>query len=216
MADKDGSSFLQIDTEDLELSLSEPQLRKFRKNRAKFADLVNRLIVELGLQGLIEHLTVCSPAQCRAVLYREIGNPWPSKRVCLDIYIDRYMNERLLRHEFQHEADRRNPEMLYDPAIEERWRNKLWALEAAANISVDARLGKRGLGKEFRRKEFRQAVRGQHDALFEDTWANPPRTWSEMEAVAFKLVEFGDEEHPKQCPVAIRPKRHTRVRRGEE
>lgn len=216
MADENDGGFPQIDTEDLELSLSDSQLREFSKNRPGFVQLVNRLIVELGLEGQIEHLKVCSPARCRAELYREHGNPWPSKRVCLDVYIDRYMDELLLRHEFQHEADRWNPEMLYDPAIDERWKKNRWALDVAANISVDARLREQGLGKECRREDFRQAVGGQHEALFEATWANPPRTWPEVEALANKFVEIDPEDHGRQCLVAVRPRCHTRVPRGEE
>ena len=103
----------------------------------------------------------------------------------------------MLRHEFQHEADRRNQEMLYDPAIDERWKKNRWALDVAANISVDARLGERGLGKECRREDFRQAVGGQHEAVFEETWANPPRTWPEIEVLAIKLVEIGCEDHKR-------------------
>ncbi len=216
MPDENDSGFPQIDTEDLELSLSVSQLRKFRKNRLGFVQLLKRLIVELGLQGQIEHLKVCSPAHCRAELYRGPDSPWPSKRVWLDIYIDQYMDEQLLRHEFQHEADRRNPEMLYDPALDSRWKKNRWPLDVAANISVDARLGERGLGKERRREEFRQSVGGQHEAVFEEVWANPPRTWPEIEDLANKLVELGREDRRRQRPVTVRPRCHIRVTHDEE
>jgi len=59
MPDENDSGFSEIDTEDLELSLSHSQLRRFNKNRPGFVQLVNRLIAELGLQGQIDHLSGC-------------------------------------------------------------------------------------------------------------------------------------------------------------
>jgi hypothetical protein len=169
----------------------------FAANRDAFEALLRRLIVELGLQGQIEVLRICWPREGRTVLYRE--DPWPSKRLNLEMYTDpeKYMDEQLLRHELGHEADRQDPEMLYDPAIEERWKHcwalsgagKRWKpLDLAANISLDARLGGRGLGKKKRLEEFRKIVGKEHGWLFEEAWANPPRTWPEIEGLAKRLL----------------------------
>jgi hypothetical protein len=181
----------EIDTSDFELFLSESQGEQFLQDRHAFINLLRRLIAELGLQDRIEHLKVCGPARGRAELYREPGNQWPSERLGLDIYTDRYMDERLLRHELRHEADRWDAEMLYDPDIEEQWRKKPQkqrdCFEMAANISVDARLGRRGLGKQFRRDSFRSIFGNEHESVFEEAWADPPKTWSEIEEFAIKL-----------------------------
>jgi hypothetical protein len=186
MNDERNGRLPEIDTSDFELALSDSQLQQFLQDRHAFVNLLQRLIIELRLQGQIEHLKICEPARGHAEIYREPGNPWPSKRLGLDIYLDRHMDERLLRHELGHEADRWNPEMGYDPAIEERWKGH-WALNLAANISLDARLGDRGLGKELRRSDFRSEVGEDYDSVFEEAWGNPPKTWSEIEALATRL-----------------------------
>jgi hypothetical protein len=98
------------------------------------------------------------------------------------------MDERLLRHELGHEADRRNPKMLYDSAIHERWKDNCWALDIAANISLDSRLGKFGLGLRRRRKEFLDALGEKHISVFRTSWSAPPQTWPEIEALAQHLL----------------------------
>jgi hypothetical protein len=174
------NGFPDIDTTEFEEALSPSDRRRFRADRHRFVRLVQRLIVELALQGHLDHLNVGVPAQGRAELYRRREAPWPSKRLCLDLYSDRYMDARLLRHELGHEADRRNPEMLYDPAAELRWKGGTqWALDVAANISLDARLGDGGLGREWRLQEFRRFFGSEHDSVFDRAWRNPPRTWPE-------------------------------------
>src|ERR1044072_265013 len=126
---------LVIDTDDYELSLDEDVLEQFLADRSVFIDLMRRIIDELGLTGYVEHLTVSFPAQGRAEIYRDRDYPWPSTRLCLDLYPGRHLDERLLRHEFGHEADRRNPAMGYDPTIETRWKGNN-AFEMAANVSL--------------------------------------------------------------------------------
>ena len=163
----------------------------FRKKLPEFVKLVHRLIKELGLQGQIEYLAVGVPSRGRAEIFRKPQHPWPSKRLCLEIYPERFMCERLLRHELGHEADRQNSAMLYDPAIEARWKcNRSWALELAANISLDARLADRGLGKDFRKKDFLEQVGKLHIDYFEQIWENPPRTWPEIEDLAGDLLKL--------------------------
>lgn len=189
----DCEPFPEIDTTCLELMFRGDETREelFQQTRSELEALLFRLIDELGLRHKIQHLKIKPQSRDRNELYREPGNPWPSRRISLDIDSDRYMCERLLRHELGHEGDRWNPRMLYDPAIEERWPNQeRWALELAANISLDARLGEGGLGKEFRRKDFLAAIGRQHAAFFEDNWQNPPQTWPEIEELAHKLLEL--------------------------
>lgn len=172
---------------------------QFIKDRPAFRKLLQKLIIELHLEGQIEHLKVkCD--QGRAELYREPGNFWPSKHICLEIYPDRYMDEQLLRHELGHEADRWNPKMLYDPAVEERWKGH-WAFNLAANISLDARLGDGGLGKELNLKEFRSVLREDYDTVFEEAWADPLKTWPEIEALAIKLSAL-----PRHDPCGCEPR----------
>lgn len=191
MSDRTNCDLPKIDTSDFELALSDAELMRFYSNRPAFVSLVNQIVIELKLQGHIEHLNICSPAYCRAELYRDHNNPWPSKNLCLDIYTNKYMDERLLRHELGHEADRRNPDMLYDPTIEKRWRGQnFWILEMAANISLDARLGDGGLGKKKRRKEFCQKFGKEYDSFFEEVWANAPTTWPAIEALSSKLSKM--------------------------
>ncbi len=200
MSEEKDHHFPEIDTEDFELALSDSQRQQFLKDRPAFVHLLDRLVVELGLQGQIEHLEICKPARCRAELYREPGNAWPSKRLCLDIYPDRYMDEHLLRHELGHEADRWNPKMLYDPAIEERWK-RCWAFNLAANISLDRRLGDGGLGKEMRREDFQAELGEEHGDVFEEVWADPPKTWPQIEALATKLSALQTKnKNPLRCP----------------
>ena len=165
----------------------------FLRNKRKFLDLICRVIKELGLCGKIEHLTVYTPFSdpphteiCR------MDGPWPSKKLRLYIYKDRcrYLNERLLWHEFQHEADRWNKDMHYDFKTDKEWNNH-WAWNLAANISVDARLGKRGLGEEFRREDFIKTVGSEHVNIFENAWTNRPETWPEINKLAKKLQGLG-------------------------
>ncbi len=182
----------EIDTRDFEVDLQPcpSELKRFRENRPAFLNLLHSLIIELKLQGQIEQLKICapdSPDRSRAELFRKIEHPWPSRRLCLAIYRDRYMDERLLRHELGHEADRPNPEMRYDPAIEERWKN-CWAFNLAANISLNARLGDGGLGRESDRPNFQELVGREHEELFEEAWTNPPRTWPDIEELAKRLL----------------------------
>jgi hypothetical protein len=108
--------------------------------------------------------------------------------VCLEIYLDDYMNRRLLRHEFGHEADRWNPRMQYDGTIETRFRDCPSALDCAANISLDARLGRRGLGRNRRRSEFVSLFGENRIDLFDNSWANPPLDWPAIERLARVLV----------------------------
>ena len=191
MSDRTNSDLPKIDTSDFELALSNVELRSFLSKRLEFVGLVHQIVIELKLQGHIEHLNIYSPARSRAELYRDHENPWPSKNLCLDIYTNKYMDEQLLRHELGHEADRRNPNMLYDPKIEERWRGQnFWILEMAANISLDARLGDGGLGKKKRRKEFCQKFGKEYDSFFEEVWANAPTTWPAIEALSSKLSKM--------------------------
>ncbi len=170
-----------IDVSHFELELSPGHRRAFR-------DLIYKLIIELHLQNEIEHLELRSPPEPRSVLYRQPYNPWPSKRIVLAIYpVDKYMDEQKLRHELGHEADRRNPEMQSDPDLESRW-TKCGAFEVAANLSLDARLGERGLGPCFRWEEFKDFVGENFQPLFAELWANPPSTWPEIETLAKRLV----------------------------
>lgn len=191
MSNRTNDDLPEIDTRDFLLGLSKKEQRCFRSQLPAFVSLVHQIIKELNLQGHIKHINICSPDRCRAELYRNHENPWPSKNLCLDIYTDKYMDDRLLRHEFMHEADRRDPEMKYDPAIEERWKGeKYWILEMAANISVDARLGDSGLGKKRRQEEFNQNFGEEYNALFEEVWGAPPATWPDIVALATKLSKI--------------------------
>ena len=191
MSDKTNYVLPEIDTSDFECALSNEELRSFRLHRPAFVRLVHKIVIQLDLQEHIKHLNICSPDRCRAELYRDKNNPWPSKNLCLDIYKDKYMDEKLLRHEFGHEADRRNPKMRYDPMIEKRWEGaKFWILEMAANISLDARLGDGGLGKKKRQEEFCLNFGQEYDALFEEVWANAPATWPDIEKLATKLSKI--------------------------
>ena len=196
----------EIDTTDLEFEM-ELWNRPFDRDR--FRDLIYRLIVELQLQGQIEHIKVSGAQRGRAELFRTGRDGWPSPGVCLDIYADeRCMDERLLRHELGHEADRRNPAMQYDPAIEQRWAgDNAWALDMAANVSLDSRLGKRGLGKARRQKEFVEKFGADRLPEFQEAWANPPTTWLEIDALATRLSRLPSQpERPRS--------RDTRRRRG--
>lgn len=184
--------FPEIDTKDLELAFkgSDEEMR-FRNKLPEFVKLIHGLIKELSLQGQIEYFAVGVPSRGRAEIFRKPQHPWPQKRLCLEIYPERFMCERLLRHELGHEADRRNPAMLYDPSIEARWKgSQAWALELAANISLDARLGDGGLGKDFRKKDFLEQVGKLHIDYFEQIWENPPRTWPEIEDLANRLLQL--------------------------
>lgn len=96
------------------------------------------------------------------------------------------MDENLLRHEFQHEADRHDPKMEHDPKLEENWKNDQY-FHLACNISVDSRLGEKGLGKEYRRNEFNRTMGESCTNLYEELWENPPKTWKEIEELAIKL-----------------------------
>ena len=187
-----------IDTKDFELGLSDTKKKEFQGNKEAFKRLIKQVITELKLNGYIEHLKICSPPQNRAVLYRDCENPWPSKTLCLDIYSDKnkYMCTRLLRHEFGHEADRQSPGMLYDPSIEKRWRKCRWVFEMAANISLDARLGDLGLGKEKRLKEFQIEIGTKHINFFEEQWTNPPQTWPAIEDLANKIYKLKTKRDP--------------------
>jgi hypothetical protein len=125
----------EIDTIDFELGLGEEQLEQFKKERPAFIEKIYRLIRELQLEGKIERLKICSQTQMRAVLYREPVDPWPSNKICMELYPDKYMDEGLLSHELGHEADRHNSSMQYDPEIESRWKDR-GELEIAANLSL--------------------------------------------------------------------------------
>ena len=179
----------EIDTHHFEVDLQPclRRLRRFQRDRPAFIKLIQRLVYELELQGKIKQLKLLL-ALDRAELYREAGDQWPSPRVSLAIYKDRYMEEQLLRHELGHEADRWNPQMLYDPTIEKRWKHCSWALNVAADISLDARLGKGGLGKTWRRDDFLRMLGKDQEGLFEEAWANPPTTWPAIELLAKRLL----------------------------
>jgi hypothetical protein len=182
----------------------------FNRDRQKFVAMIYRVITELGLVNEIEHLTVHGPINNRAELYRNAPEDWPSRRLQLDIYWHRYLDANLLRHEFGHEADRRNPAMLYDPLIERRWRAKRdTALEIICNLSLDARLGSGGLGRECRLIEFREAFGTERDPIFEAAWQSPPMTWPAMEELACLLRRLV----PKPIPPASLEKR-PRTRRA--
>ena len=197
MTNGSNGDFPEIDIKTyFEDGLSWHEKECFLRNKRKFLDLIYRVIKDIGLCGKIEHLTVSTPYSDppRTEICRKDG-PWPSKKLWLYIYEDRcrYMDERLLRHEFQHEADRWDEDMDYDPEIEKLWtRNPTWAwaLTLAANISVDARLRERGLGEEFRRENFIQMVGKEHVNIFEDEWKNPPTTWSDIDYLAMRLLEL--------------------------
>jgi len=186
---------LEMDTTGFETKLSTSQRQRFAEERPAFVRLVRQVIQELDLQDHIDHLTVLLPShdRGRAELFRRKDNPWPSKRLHLEIYADRYMDEQLLRHEFGHEADRRNPDMHYDPAIERRWGDRP-VFNLAANISLDARLDERGLGREFRKAEFVQVMGMYLLDVFRRAWESPPRTWPEIEELARELAELRGED----------------------
>ena len=189
MSDRTNYDPPKICTRGFEDVLSNAELKCFCSHRPAFIKLIHQIVIELKLQGYIEYLNISSPAQDRAALYRT--NPWPSKILHLDIYKDKYMDERLLRHELGHEADRRNPDMLYDPTIEVRWKEANYRIfEMAANISLDARLGDGGLGRKRRQEEFCQKFGKEYDDFFEEAWANAPATWPDIEKLARKLLKI--------------------------
>ena len=194
----DGSNrcFPEIDTEYFELHLrgDEEATERFRNNKQSFLNPIYRVIKELNLCGKIEHLTVSASEshECSQICPYD---PWPSKRLWLYIYKHRYMEKELLRHEFQHEADRWNKDMGYDNEIEKQWKRNptwTWALNLAANISVDARLDKhrQGLGKAIRRKDFIDEISKECLDIFEHAWENPPTTWQDIDDLAMRLVEL--------------------------
>jgi len=193
---EDKKNLPEIDTSDFEASFNfeSPEQKLFLEKRQEFKQLIFQIIEELDLLGKIESLAICSPATGRAMLYREKKDPWPSKKLCLDIYTDRYLDENLIRHEFMHEADRWNPDMKYDPEIERKWggsqEHEKAVFETILNISVDSRLANRGLGKEKRRKNFHELMGKEFDELFEDIWASPPNNWPEFEKVTIHLLKL--------------------------
>ena len=67
-------------------------------------------------------------------------------------------------------------------------------LELVANVSLDARLGDLGLGKDKRKKEFHDLVSERHDELFEDIWTRPPTTWPQFEQLATRFARLRAEE----------------------
>lgn len=153
-------------------------------NHAAFVDLIHKIVRELNLRGKIVGIKVKGPMLSRAQLYRERENPWPSPYVVLDLYLDRYLEENLIRHEFGHEADRHDPTMGYDPEVEIRWRRLPCVFDLAANISLDSRLAPRGLSKAKRIAEFQDVLGFSDDVWFEKLWANPPRTWAAISELA--------------------------------
>jgi hypothetical protein len=170
--------------------LDHPQKTRFLAKRLEFIALVHKLIAELSLECMIDHLTVRIPdgENDPNVLYR-VGI-WPSKQLVLEIHADRYLDEQLLRHEFGHEADRHNTTMRYDPKIEEEWKTpkERWNIfNMAMNISLDARRSTRGLGFRRRFREFRCKFGKDYDQLFRKWWANPPNTWPEIANLATEL-----------------------------
>ena len=201
-----------IDTSEFQ-SFHEREYAAFQENRDRFVCLIYRVIGELGLENQIEHLTVRGHTTGRAMLYRNLSDPWPSKRLNLDLYFDRFLDRKLLTHEFGHEADRRDPSMLYDPEIEERWKED-YALEIVCNLSLDSRLGSRGLGKECRLIEFRKGFGDHLDSVFEVAWARPPASWPEMEELALKLRALSPLPNPTSRRREL-PKRR-RARPGKE
>jgi hypothetical protein len=88
MGHRSASDLPEIDTHPLEVHLEAwpSKLERFLKKRQAFVKLVHGLIIELRLQGQIEHLKVEPPNHARAELWRE--GHWPSKRLCLAIYPD--------------------------------------------------------------------------------------------------------------------------------
>lgn len=122
------------------------KLNKFRKeeiknNEEKFINLIKSIIEELDLTGKIDYITVGAHLGQNAI-YRTLENPWPEKKLHVSIEFKKWLDENLLRHEFGHEADRHNPDMHYDPEIENNWKGR-WEFNLAANISLDSRLGDR-------------------------------------------------------------------------
>jgi hypothetical protein len=183
-----------VDTGEFEECLATEKRQVFQRERSDFVALVYEIISELGLEGCLDHVTVSGLTWDHALLCRRTEEPWPSRRVLLELYPDRYMDRELLTHEFGHEADRHNPDMLYTNEIEQRFEGDTgWALTCAANISLDARLGDRGLGRERRRTEFVGLLGRRHLALFDENWAHPPLDWPGIAALAEKLLQLQPE-----------------------
>jgi hypothetical protein len=187
--------FPEIDFEDFELSMHPDELPIFNQRKEEFQKLIFKVIEELNLRGKIEKLSIDSTLDVRrAEIHREKGHPFPSKELRLCIYLDNYMDENLIRHEFMHEADRHNPEMEYDPDLEKKWQGyptyERAILETVINISVDSRLEDRGLGKERRKTNFHELIGEGQEQLFEDLWENPPKTWPGFENTAKHLISI--------------------------
>ncbi len=156
---------------------------------AAFRRGILQIMDEFSLQDHLDRVSVGSPDRGRAELFRAGDRPWPSREVVLLIYPCRWNDDRLLRHEFGHEADRHNPAFGYDPSPEGRAFPKgrrANALNLAWDISLDSRLNPRGLTKEHRLADFLRMRVGGHPR-FEDLWAHPPRTHAEVLNLALEF-----------------------------
>ena len=177
-----------IDTKDLKYAMVEIYSRRFDEQAFKL--VLCKIIRELDLQGKIETIKVfATDGRAQFIPDKTEKGLRKFRNLGFDIYPDeRYLDEKLIRHELQHVADRFNPAMEYYSEIDnpERWDQ---AMNLAANISVDARHGELGLGELFRwEKEFRPFL--DDKALFDKEWTNPPKTWPEIEALAIRLLEL--------------------------
>jgi len=184
-----------IDTEEIELWLTN---RGDPFRRGAFVSLVASVTEQLGIADKIESLAVHGPDNARAEMWREPSEQWPQTRLHLDIYPCRYLERSLLTHEFGHERDRHDSSMSYDPEIEGAWHRSdhFDLFELVVNISLDSRLGSEGLGREYRKDEFKLFVQDHPEYFsnapdfFEKTWAHPPSTWPEMDSLAHQIAEL--------------------------
>ena len=107
------------------------------------------------------------------------------------------MDERLIQHEFGHEADRHYLDPPFDPQIYIRWKEpRFWALNLAWDISLDARLAARdwGLGEDYRRTNFYDEVGKHHQYIFDEAWSKRLKTWKEIENLAEELHILGRQK----------------------
>ena len=158
-------------------------------NPGAFEKLIHMVICEQKyLVGKIKTITACTPPlHCHAEITfpREGGKPlWDNLE--FHIYTDnRYLDEKLIRHEFKHLADRFDPSMAYYPQIDDG----SWdcAMNIAANISVDVRLAGKGLTREDNQAEFQKHIEVNDKVSFENLWDDPPLTWRAIEDRAIQL-----------------------------
>ena len=162
-----------------------------------FESLVKKIIRELDLVGKIKTITAFGPRlRCAQLIPNGRGNGLKIFRdLEFDIYPGRYLDEKLIRHEFQHLADRYDPDLKYYPEIDDgRWD---YAMNIAANISVDKRLAGRGLTRGENLAAFAKYLGSNHDpAWFDELWDKPPLTWRAIEDLAIKLRPLKDEAFP--------------------